>query len=124
MQVKHALSVSLNKLGDLQHWSGQIASALGCYTAALALRRELVEVLGTDASNTGSVSRTLDLAVSLVKVSGAQLAVNNDADTTLLMIEARELAAAVVATDSLEDKATVAKLKSIQAYLGTEARIT
>jgi hypothetical protein len=120
-QVKHALSVSHNKLGDMQHWAGDVAGALHCYEQALALRRELAGAeCGVERPEPGTVARQLDLAVSLVKVADAQLALEDASHAELLLAEARQLAEAVAAAANPEDKAVMAKLKGVQAHLGIE----
>lgn len=117
-QVKHALSVSHNKLGDMRHWSGDVAAALRCYEKALALRRELVCALtAVDPPGPGAVARQMDLAVSLVKVADAQLALEDASQAELLLAEARLLTEAVAAVANPEDKALMAKLRGVQAHL-------
>ena len=39
----HALSVSLNKLGDLRHYSDDLVEARSLYSQALAVRRKAAE---------------------------------------------------------------------------------
>ena len=112
LQVKHALSVSLNKLGDLQHWRGGVRDACHCYQAALSLRRELAQ----SANEERGVGMQLDLAVSLIKVANAEQALD-DADLAQpLLEEARKMTEDIAGRVEDADKASMAKLRSVQAY--------
>ena len=116
MQVKHALSVSLNKLGDLHHWHGDVPSACQCYEDALALRRQLAE----HADEQTEVSTQLDLVVSLIKVADAKEALGDSDVAQPLLEEARRV------TDDLgdrvadDDKASMSKLRGVQAYFDSK----
>ncbi len=112
VQVKHALSVSLNKLGDLQHWRGDVGDACRCYNEALSLRRQLAQ----QADQESGVSMQLDLAVSLIKVADAQEALGDAELAQPLLNEARTVTAALEDRVHENDKATTAKLRGVQAY--------
>lgn len=40
LQVVHTLSVSLNKIGDLKYYDGDLAAAKSYYSRSLAVRRD------------------------------------------------------------------------------------
>lgn len=50
MQVVHTLSVSLNKVGDLRYYAGDLQSARSYYVRSLEVRRQAVK----DHSNVSS----------------------------------------------------------------------
>ena len=66
MQVVHPLSVSYNKLGDLEYGMGNVEAAVGWYKHSLCLREQAVQ----DSKNVGA-SEQLDVAVSTIKVADA-----------------------------------------------------
>ncbi len=70
-EVTHALSVSLNKLGDLAYLSGDVARAHDCYCQAVQLRRATVAGMKLGAFLDGGVGPVLELAASLAKVGDA-----------------------------------------------------
>ena len=116
-QVKHALSVSLNKLGDLQHWRGDVGDACRCYEEALSLRRELAQ----SAEEDSGIAMQLDLVVSLIKVANAKQALD-DADLAQpLLEEARKAADGIAERVQDGDKASMAKLRGVQAYFDSTA---
>jgi len=117
VQVKHALSVSLNKLGDLQHWRGDVGDAWRCYEEALSLRRELAQ----SANEESGVAMQLDLVVSLIKVANAKQALD-DADLAQpLLEEARKATDRIADRVHDGDKASMAKLRGVQAYFDSTA---
>ncbi len=116
VQVKHALSVSLNKLGDLQHWRGDVSTACRCYEDALALRRQLTEhVDGQSGISTG-----LDLVISLVKVADAKEALGEAELAQPLLEEARKVTADLEDRVADDDRASMSKLKGVRAYFDSK----
>ena len=109
--------MSLNKLGDLQHWCGDVGDACRCYEEALSLRRELAQ----SADNDSSVSMQLDLVVSLIKVANAKQALNEADLAEPLLQEAREVTAVIADQVKDGDKASAAKLRGVQAYFDSIA---
>lgn len=95
VQAQQALSVALNKVGELKHLTGDLAAAAEQYAAALALRRALLAATrrqwpqpqergaagggsgGEPAAQPGEgeeacCSAALDLAASCLKLAGAR----------------------------------------------------
>ncbi|ONK62756.1 uncharacterized protein A4U43_C07F7810 [Asparagus officinalis] len=72
LEVVHTLSVSLNKIGDLKYYDGDLQSAKFYYTRALDVRRNAVK------ENTNASSQVLDLAVSLAKVADLDRNLGNE----------------------------------------------
>ncbi len=66
LQIIHPLSVSYNKLGDLEYGMGNIEAGVKWYKQGLALREESV----TRSSHAGP-GEQLDVAVSTIKVADA-----------------------------------------------------
>lgn len=50
LQVTHTLSVSLNKIGDLKYYEGDLQAARSCYSRSLDVRRNAIK----DRSNVSS----------------------------------------------------------------------
>ncbi|KAI3830136.1 hypothetical protein L1987_04270 [Smallanthus sonchifolius] len=63
LEVTHTLSVSLNKIGDLKYYEGDLKAARDNYFRALDVRRNAIK----DSSK--APSQVLDVAVSLAKVA-------------------------------------------------------
>ncbi|CAM6129339.1 unnamed protein product [Calypogeia fissa] len=74
-EVVHALSVSLNKLGDLKYYAQDLAAARTFYSRALELRRQATDL-------TKLSSQVLDVAVSLAKVADVNRALGNEGSAT------------------------------------------
>ena len=66
MQVKHPLSVSYNKLGDLEYGLGNVEAAVNWYKQGLCIRERAVQ-----GSQLAGPSEQLDVAVSTIKVADA-----------------------------------------------------
>ncbi|CAN6448295.1 unnamed protein product [Victoria cruziana] len=65
LEVTHTLSVSLNKIGDLKYYDGDVLAAKKYYAQALDVRRNAVK------NQSKMPSQMLDVAVSLAKVADA-----------------------------------------------------
>ncbi|XP_072959237.1 protein NCA1 [Typha angustifolia] len=63
LELVHTLSVSLNKVGDLRYYGGDLQSARSYYTRSLDVRRNSVK------EHPDVPSQVVDLAVSLAKVA-------------------------------------------------------
>lgn len=87
-EARHALSVSLNKLGDLQYQQSDVAGACGCYEEALAVRRSMRE----RAAGGPTWRLDTDIISSLVKVGDARKA-GGRADASAAFTEAGVLLA-------------------------------
>ncbi|KAG6554438.1 hypothetical protein Mapa_004355 [Marchantia paleacea] len=70
-EVVHALSVSLNKLGDLKYYAEDLTAARDYYARALKLRQN-----ATDFSKLSS--KVLDVAISLAKVADVSRALGDE----------------------------------------------
>ncbi|MCO5598489.1 hypothetical protein L7F22_052586 [Adiantum nelumboides] len=71
-EVIHALSVSLNKMGDLKYYADDLQAARAYYARSLDVRRSALQ------EYTVLSSQVLDLAVSLAKVADVDRALGND----------------------------------------------
>ncbi|XP_004516522.1 protein NCA1 [Cicer arietinum] len=63
LEITHTLSVSLNKIGDLKYYDGDLPAARSYYFQSLNVRREFVK------NNSNVSPQVLDVAVSLAKVA-------------------------------------------------------
>ncbi|KAK9165517.1 hypothetical protein Scep_000708 [Stephania cephalantha] len=72
LEVMHTLSVSLNKIGDLKYYDGDLRAARSYYSRSLDVRRNALK----DQSNGPSL--TLDVAVSLSKVADVDRSIGNE----------------------------------------------
>ncbi|KAL1550034.1 protein NCA1-like [Salvia divinorum] len=63
LEIIHTLSVSLNKIGDLKYYEGDLHATRAYYFQALDVRRSAVK------NNTTVPSQVIDVAVSLAKVA-------------------------------------------------------
>lgn len=74
LEVVHTLSVSLNKIGDLKYYDGDLQSARSYYTRALDVRRNAVKEL------VNASSQVVDVAVSLAKVADLDRNLGNEGE--------------------------------------------
>ncbi|PKA61821.1 hypothetical protein AXF42_Ash008653 [Apostasia shenzhenica] len=72
LELVHTLSVSLNKIGDLRYYDGDLQSARSYYNRALEVRRDAVK----EKANVSS--QIIDLAVSLAKVADVDRNLGNE----------------------------------------------
>ncbi|KAF8395037.1 hypothetical protein HHK36_018976 [Tetracentron sinense] len=72
LEVTHTLSVSLNKIGDLKYYDGDLQAAKSYYSRSLDVRRNAIK----DCSNVPS--QILDVAVSLAKVADVDKSLGNE----------------------------------------------
>ncbi|KAK9802810.1 hypothetical protein WJX73_010362 [Symbiochloris irregularis] len=70
-EAQQALTVSLNKLGDLAYWQGDVQAARDTYHKALMVRQKLLEASQADDSSTEHAGLAVDVAVSLGKLMDA-----------------------------------------------------
>uniref|UniRef100_A0A2P2JFK2 RING-type domain-containing protein n=1 Tax=Rhizophora mucronata TaxID=61149 RepID=A0A2P2JFK2_RHIMU len=71
LEITHTLSVSLNKVGDLKYYDGDLEAARSYYFRSLNVRRDAM------AHHPNVPSQTLDVAVSLAKVADADRNIGN-----------------------------------------------
>ncbi|KAL4854859.1 hypothetical protein ACK3TF_004544 [Chlorella vulgaris] len=105
--AQQALSVALNKVGELRHMQGQLPAAAALYEQALQLRRGLLAATQEEeqaqagaaadtadvASGEATCSATLDLAASCIKLAGARRELAANAEAQELLAEAAQLLA-------------------------------
>ncbi|KAK6931707.1 hypothetical protein RJ641_003500, partial [Dillenia turbinata] len=72
LEITHTLSVSLNKIGDLKYYSGDLQTARTYYYRSLYVRRIAIK------HNSGITSQILDVAVSLAKVADVDRNLGNE----------------------------------------------
>ncbi|KAJ4972526.1 hypothetical protein NE237_005700 [Protea cynaroides] len=72
LEVTHTLSVSLNKIGDLKYYDGDLQDSRSYYSRSLDVRRNAIK----DRSDVPS--QTLDVAVSLAKVADVDRNLGNE----------------------------------------------
>ncbi|KAF5189556.1 E3 ubiquitin-protein ligase chfr, partial [Thalictrum thalictroides] len=72
LEVMHTLSVSLNKIGDLKYYDGNLQTARSYYSRSLDVRRNAVKV------HSNIPSQTLDVAISTAKVADVDRGLGNE----------------------------------------------
>ncbi|XP_006643640.1 protein NCA1 [Oryza brachyantha] len=72
LELVHTLSVSLNKIGDLRYYDGDLQSARSYYARSLDVRRSAVK------EHSAVASQVIDLATSLAKVADADRNLGNE----------------------------------------------
>ncbi|XP_030465685.1 protein NCA1 [Syzygium oleosum] len=72
MEITHTLSVSLNKIGDLKYYDGDLQAARSYYDQSLNVRRDAAK------HSPDSPSQILDVAVSLAKVADVDRSLGNE----------------------------------------------
>lgn len=72
VEVLHTLSVSLNKIGDLKYYDGDLHTARSFYSRSLDVRRDACKV------HSAVPSQTVDVAISLAKVADVDRALGNE----------------------------------------------
>ncbi|XP_042499716.1 protein NCA1-like [Macadamia integrifolia] len=72
LEVKHTVSVSLNKIGDLKYYDGDLQGARSYYYRSLDVRRTAIK------DRSDAPSQTLDVAVSLAKVADVDRNLGNE----------------------------------------------
>ncbi|KAJ7982438.1 E3 ubiquitin-protein ligase CHFR [Quillaja saponaria] len=71
-EITHTLSVSLNKIGDLKYYDGDLQGARSYYSQALDVRRDVIKHCST------VPSQILDVAMSLAKVADVDRNIGNE----------------------------------------------
>lgn len=72
LEVTHTLSVSLNKIGDLKYYGGDLSAAKSYYSRSLDVRRNAAK------DNSHIPSQIIDVAVSLAKVADVDRNLGNE----------------------------------------------
>lgn len=72
LEIVHTLSVSLNKIGDLKYYEGDLQATRSYYFQSLNVRRDAIK------DHPGSPSQILDIAVSLAKVADVDRNLGNE----------------------------------------------
>ncbi|KAL6523206.1 Protein nca1 [Orobanche gracilis] len=76
LEITHTLSVSLNKIGDLKYYEGDLQAARSYYFQALDVRRNAMN------HHPGVLSQVIDVAVSIAKVADVDNNLGNDDTAT------------------------------------------
>lgn len=72
LEITHTLSVSLNKIGDLKYYEGDLQATRSYYFQALDLRRSAIK------NNSTVPSQVIDVAISLAKVADVDRNLGNE----------------------------------------------
>ncbi|KAM7265501.1 hypothetical protein ACFE04_003184 [Oxalis oulophora] len=72
LEITHTLSVSLNKIGDLKYYDGDLQASRSYYFRSLNVRRDAIKL------HQNAYSQILDVAVSLAKVADVDRSVGNE----------------------------------------------
>lgn len=72
LEITHTLSVSLNKIGDLKYYEGELQAARCYYFRSLNVRRDAIK------HHSDVSSQILDVAVSLAKVADVDSSLQNE----------------------------------------------
>ncbi|KAK8333721.1 hypothetical protein V6Z12_A10G221100 [Gossypium hirsutum] len=72
LEITHSLSVSLNKIGDLKYYDGDLQAARSYYLRSLGVRRDVIK------NNSGVASQVIDIAVSPAKVADVDRILGKD----------------------------------------------
>lgn len=100
LEVVHALSVSLNKQGDLCYYSGDLISAREFYVKALEARQTALR----DKNSESNASLVLDVAVSLAKVADIERSLGNEKSALDGFSQAAHFAESVVTSDDMLER--------------------
>lgn len=84
LELVHTLSVSLNKVGDLKYYDGDLESSRTYYIRALDVRRDAIR------GKSNVSSQIVDFAVSLAKVADVDRSLGNEDDAVKGFQEAIE----------------------------------
>ncbi|KAI4332874.1 hypothetical protein L6164_017749 [Bauhinia variegata] len=76
LEIAHTLSVSLNKIGDLKYYDGDLQASRSYYFRSLNVRRDVVK------QKSDVLSQVIDVAVSLAKVADADRNLGNESSAT------------------------------------------
>ncbi|GAB4855229.1 hypothetical protein Ancab_023854 [Ancistrocladus abbreviatus] len=85
MEITHTLSVSLNKIGDLKYYDGNLQASRSYYVRSLDVRRDAMK------SHPTVPSLVLDVAVSLAKVADVDRGLGNEDAAIAGFLEAIDL---------------------------------
>lgn len=72
LEISHTLSVSLNKIGDLKYYDGDLQAARSYYFRSLNVRRDVIK------HHSNIPSQILDVAISLTKVADVDKSLANE----------------------------------------------
>lgn len=115
LEVVHALSVSLNKMGDLKYYAEDLQSARAYYVRSLDVRRDALM------DYTELSSQMLDVAVSLAKVADVERALGNDGPAGEGFREAIKLLENL-SKKSKEDTSLERRWKSVLEFLYSQTK--
>ncbi|XP_057979303.1 protein NCA1 isoform X2 [Malania oleifera] len=112
LEITHTLSVSLNKIGDLKYYDGDLQAARSYYFQSLDVRRDAIKHC-PDVS-----SQCLDVAVSLAKVADVDRNLGNEDVAVDGFQEAIKLLESL--TLSSEEAGLEQRRQSVLAFLKTQ----
>jgi hypothetical protein len=110
--IKHELTVTLNKLGDLWYRSNNLAAAHDFYDRALQQRRAML-----GAADGGTPSAQLNVALSLAKIADLEEAMGKGNAAAGSLQEAKSIAATVEARSAELDTRATAQLQALNTFL-------
>eukprot|EP00246_Nothoceros_aenigmaticus_P017304 TRINITY_DN8385_c0_g1_i1.p1 TRINITY_DN8385_c0_g1~~TRINITY_DN8385_c0_g1_i1.p1 ORF type:complete len:392 (+),score=68.62 TRINITY_DN8385_c0_g1_i1:190-1365(+) len=113
-EMVHALSVSLNKLGDLQYYADELGAAREYYKRALSVRRSSVKELKLPSAE------VLDVAVSLAKIADVDRALGEDEAAVQGFKEGIKLLEGISFSTSNEDSTLEERWKSVLQFLHSQ----
>lgn len=122
-ETLHALSISLNKVGELHHIQGELEEALSYYQRALDVRWERLDThlkQSEEKQPEIDVSLMLDIATSQAKVADAMQACGKVDDATALETDTRALLADIQGKlHECHAAASHAKFKALDAHFSS-----
>lgn len=113
LEITHTLSVSLNKIGDLKYYDGDLEAARSYYYRSLNVRRDAMKC------HPDSPSQILDVAVSLAKVADVDRSLQNEDAATDGFMEGIQLMEALklVSKDSALEQRRLSVLEFLKSQV-------
>ena len=113
----HALSVTLNKVGEMYHRQGDVERALDMYTKALKVRRDRFDTCSAqDIPCERSIAMMIDIATSQAKVADAMSICGRDGDAQKMNAETVQLVESIDISQC-RSASTHAKYTRLKEYL-------
>lgn len=113
----HALSVTLNKVGEMYHRQGDVERALDMYTKALQVRRDRFDTCSAQGiPPERSIAMMIDIATSQAKVADAMSICGRDGDAQKMNAETVQLVESIDISQC-RSASTHAKYTRLKEYL-------
>ncbi len=112
----HALSITINKVGEMYHRQGDVAQALDMYTRALKVRGDRFEACDDTIPAERRMTMMIDIAISQAKVADAMRICGYDEDARRLNAETVQLVQSVDITQC-HSASTHAKYRRLKEHL-------